>query len=133
MKEKMKIFVKEFKTFISKGNVLDLAVAVVIGTAFSKIITSIVDDIFMPLIGIILGGINFNNLYFKVGDAVVRYGSFLQSIINFTIIALCIFIVIKIMNKFIKKEEEKAKSIIPSKEEELLTEIRNLLKKQSKK
>ncbi len=123
---KVKKFADEFKKFISKGNVLDLAVGVIIGGAFSKIITSIVDDIIMPLIGIIIGGINFKDATITVGDAVVKYGNFLQNIIDFLIVAFCIFVFVKLINKLTKKEE-KAKE--PTKEEVLLTEIRDLLKK----
>ena len=123
---KVKKFADEFKKFISKGNVLDLAVGVIIGGAFSKIITSIVDDIIMPLIGIIIGGINFKDATITVGNAVVKYGNFLQNVIDFLIVAFCIFIFVKLINKLTKKEE-KAKE--PTKEEVLLTEIRDLLKK----
>ena len=127
-KEKIKVkkFAEEFKKFISKGNVLDLAVGVIIGGAFSKIITSIVDDIIMPLIGIIIGGINFKDATITVGDAVVKYGNFLQNVIDFLIVAFCIFVFVKLINKLTNKEE-KAKE--PTKEEVLLTEIRDLLKK----
>jgi len=119
---------KEFKEFISKGNVIDLAVGVIIGTAFGKIVTSVVNDILMPLIGIIIGGINFTNLTIKVGDAVIYYGAFLQNVIDFLIVAVCIFIFIKIIDKFNKKEEVKEE---PKKDEQiiLLEEIRDLLKK----
>ena len=123
---KVKKFADEFKKFISKGNVLDLAVGVIIGGAFSKIITSIVDDIIMPLIGIIIGGINFKDATITVGNAVVKYGNFLQNVIDFLIVAFCIFIFVKLINKLTKKEE-KAKE--PTKEEVLLTEIRDILKK----
>lgn len=127
-KEKIKVkkFAEEFKKFISKGNVLDLAVGVIIGGAFSKIITSIVDDIIMPLIGIIIGGINFKDATITVGNAVVKYGNFLQNVIDFLIVAFCIFVFVKLINKLTNKEE-KAKE--PTKEEVLLTEIRDLLKK----
>lgn len=126
--EKVKSFTKEFKSFIARGNVIDLAVGVIIGSAFSKIISSIVDDILMPLIGIVIGGINFNAASIKVGSAVVKYGSFLQNVIDFLIVAFCIFIFVKLINKFTKKEEEKTKAKEPSKEELLLTEIRDILK-----
>lgn len=132
MKKKIKVFFAEFKKFVSKGNVLDLAVAVIIGTAFSKIITSVVEDMLMPLIGVILGGIHFSGLHFRVGNAIIQYGSFLQSIINFIIIALCLFIIVKAANKLVKKEE-KPSIPTPNKQEKLLTEIRDILKKQSKK
>ena len=86
---------KEFKEFISKGNVVDLAVGVIIGGAFGKIVTSLVNDIIMPLIGVIIGGINFTNLSIKIGESVIAYGSFIQNIIDFLIIAACIFAFVK--------------------------------------
>lgn len=124
--------IKEFKQFISKGNIIDLAVGVIIGTAFSKIVTSIVNDVLMPLIGIVIGGINFTSLNFKIGDAVINYGAFLQNVIDFLIVAICIFVFVKIISKFMKKEEPKKEE--PKKDEKvaLLEEIRDLLKKQSK-
>lgn len=126
--EKAKGFINEFKTFIKRGNVVDLAVGFIMGTAFGKIVTSMVEDILMPLIGIIIGGIDFQNLTFKIGNAVVKYGSFLQNIINFLIVSFCIFIFVKIINKF-KEEEKVEKKVESSSEEKLLTEIRDLLKK----
>lgn len=123
----MKKFIKEFKEFISKGNVIDLAVGVIIGSAFSSIVTSLVNDMLMPLIGIIIGGHNFSNLTIKVGNAVIKYGAFIQNIVNFLIISFCIFVMIRIINKITHKKEEKPK---PTKtnEEKLLEEIRDLLK-----
>ena len=88
---------KEFKTFISKGNIIDMAVGVIIGSAFSKIVTSIVNDILMPLLGIIIGGLDFTNLTLKVKDATISYGLFLQNIIDFLIVAACIFLFVKII------------------------------------
>ena len=135
----MKKIISEYKTFISRGNVLDLAVGLVIGNAFNTIVKSLVDDIFMPFIGIIIGGVNFTNLTLRLGDAAIKYGVFIQNIINFLATAFCLFIVVKFMNKLHeikeakekkdkKKEEEK-----PKKSEEiiLLEEIRDLLKKSS--
>ena len=121
--------IKEFKDFIARGNVIDLAVGVVIGSAFGKIVSSLVDNILMPLIGIILGGIDFTSLTAKVGDATIAYGIFIQNVIDFLIIALCIFLIVKVMNKFIKKQEE-----APAVNEELetLKEIRDVLKKKNK-
>ena len=84
---------KEFKEFISKGNVLDLAVGVIVGGAFGKIVTSLVDDIIMPIIGLIIGGIDFSGLSLKIGDATVKYGMFIQNVVNFLIIAFSIFLV----------------------------------------
>ena len=126
----MKKLFKEFKTFIARGNVIDLAVGVVIGSAFGKIVTSLVDDILMPIIGAIIGGIDFNSLSIKVGDARIMYGSFINNIINFLIIALCIFFFVKLINKFMKKKEEE-KPAPPAKSDEvkLLEEIRDLMKK----
>lgn len=119
-------FLKEFKEFAMRGNVVDLAVAVVIGAAFGKIITSLVDGIIMPLIGLLLGGINIANKSFTLGDAVVKWGGFLQSIIDFTLIAFAIFIAIKCINILKKKEEEQEPAL--SREEMILIEIRDLLK-----
>lgn len=106
----MKEFIKEFKAFIARGNVIDMAVGVVIGAAFGAIVTSLVDNIIMPLIGILIGGINFESLSITVGGAEVKYGMFIQSIVNFLIIAFVIFLVIKQIGKLtskMKKEEAK--------------------------
>jgi large conductance mechanosensitive channel len=120
---------KEFQAFISKGNVIDLAVAVIIGGAFGAIITSLVNDLFMPLIGIILGGINFSGLVWKVGSAELGYGNFIQAIVNFLIIAFALFMVVRSYNRFQKKEAPAPPPPpAPSAEEKLLTEIRDLLK-----
>lgn len=122
---------KEFKDFINKGNVIDLAVAVIIGGAFGKIVSSIVDDLIMPVLGIIVGGIDFTVLSVGILDAQIMYGNFLQAVINFLIIAGTIFIVIRQIKKFEKKEEEVVEEEVapePSAEEVLLTEIRDLLK-----
>ncbi|NCF69686.1 MAG: large-conductance mechanosensitive channel protein MscL [Chloroflexi bacterium] len=120
---------REFRDFLNKGNVIDLAVAVIIGGAFGAIISSLVDDIIMPLIGILLGGLDFSLLTITVGDAVIAYGSFLQAIVNFIIIAFVIFLVVRSYNKM-RAEEEAAPAPPPepSAEELLLTEIRDLLK-----
>ena len=123
--------IKEFKEFIQRGNVIDLAVGVIIGAAFGKIVSSLVDDILMPLIGIILGKVDFSSLSVTVGSAVIKYGSFIQNLIDFLIVAFCIFLIVKFINKLTKKkkEEKKAEPPAPSKEEVLLTEIRDILKK----
>ena len=134
-KKEVNKFFNEFKTFIARGNVLDLAVGVVVGGAFSKIVSSLVNDIITPLIGIIIGGKDLSNLSIKIGDANVAYGAFIQNVIDFLIIAFCIFVFIKFINKlFVKKHEEK-KSEPPKKSDEviLLEEIRDLLKKDQKK
>lgn len=128
----MKKFISEFKEFISKGNVLDMAVGVIIGSAFSKIVTSLVNDIMMPLIGIIIGGHDFSNLGIKAGKAKIMYGSFLQNVVDFLIIALSLFTVIKVINKFKKKQEKKETAVVKSEEVLLLSEIRDLLKKEEK-
>lgn len=118
----------EFKEFISRGNVVDLAVGVIIGSAFGKIVSSIVDDILMPLLGIVIGGLDFTNLSIEIGDAKVKYGMFLQNVIDFLIVAACIFFLVKIINKFNKKEEEAPEEVV-NEELETLKEIRDLLKK----
>ncbi len=121
-----------FKKFISRGNVIDMAVGVIIGGAFGKIVTSLVNDIIMPLIGIALGKLDFSSLSFKAGNAEIKYGSFIQTIIDFIIVAFCIFIVIRLFESFKKKEEEKKEEdttpVIKSDEVLLLEEIRDLLK-----
>lgn len=126
--------VKEFKQFISRGNVMDMAVGVIIGSAFGKIVSSIVDDILMPLIGVVIGGLDFSNLTIRVSDATIKYGMFIQNVIDFLIVAACIFFMIKIINKFTKKEEKKEEKVVPKKDDQvvLLEEIRDLLKKQNK-
>ncbi len=133
----MKKFVEEFKAFIAKGNVIDMAVAVVMGAAFGAIITSLVNDIIMPLIGLLTGGVDIAALNVTVGDAVIAYGAFIQAIINFVLIAFCIFLILKGLlaakakiEAKKKKEEEEAPAEDPKPTaEELLTEIRDLLKK----
>lgn len=120
--------IHEFKDFISKGNVLDMAVGVIIGGAFGKIVTSIVNDILMPLLGVVIGGIDFTGLTLTVGGAVVSYGTFIQNVIDFLIVATCIFILVKFISRFNKKEEEKPKELPKDEKLELLKEIRNLLK-----
>lgn len=144
MKRKIKIkdqtkkfngFVKEFKTFVSRGNVLDLAVGVVVGGAFSKIVTSLVNDIITPLIGVVIGGRDFSSLSLTIGDSNIAYGLFVQNIIDFLTIAFCIFIFIKLINKFFIKKKEEEKKAEPSKKNDevlLLEEIRDLLKKENK-
>lgn len=123
---------KEFVDFVKRGNVIDLAVAVIIGGAFGAIITSLVNDIIMPLVGVVLGGIDFASLSVQVGDATIMYGSFIQATINFLIIAFVLFLVLRGYNRMQKKEEEaSAPPPQPSPEEKLLTEIRDLLKERS--
>ncbi|WP_195714315.1 large conductance mechanosensitive channel protein MscL [Paenibacillus sp. GM2] len=127
---------KEFKEFALKGNVLDLAVGVVIGGAFGKIVASLVSDVIMPLVGMLLGGVNLSGLVLTVGDAELAYGVFLQTVIDFLIISAAIFLFIKAINKFKRKEEAKPaaeEAPKPSNEEVLLTEIRDLLRQQNNK
>lgn len=120
----------EFKAFAIRGNVIDLAVAVVIGAAFGKIIASFVEGIIMPLIGLILGGIDISGKTFTVGHAVVKWGSFLQTVIDFALIALAIFVIIKLISKLQRKQAQIPQP--PSQEVVLLTEIRDLLKNNAK-
>jgi large conductance mechanosensitive channel len=120
---------KEFREFAVKGNALDLAIGVIIGGAFGKIVTSLVNDIITPIIGLLVGGIDLTGLQFQFGEAVITYGAFLQNIIDFLIIAYTIFLMVKLLNKLKRKEIEKpAAPPAPSQEEVLLTEIRDLLK-----
>jgi large conductance mechanosensitive channel len=118
---------KEFRDFLNRGNVVDLAVAVIIGGAFGAIVTSIVNDLLMPLLGIILGGVNFTALSLTVGSAVLKYGNLIQAIINFLAIAFVIFLIVRQVNKM--KKPAAAAPAGPSAEEKLLTEIRDLLKR----
>jgi large conductance mechanosensitive channel len=128
--------IKEFKDFAMRGNVVDLAVGIIIGGAFGKIVTSLVNDVLMPPIGILLGGVDFSNLaitlkHASAGDpaVVIKYGAFINTVIDFTIVAFAIFLLIRAINSFKKKEEAApAAPAVPSKQEVLLAEIRDLLK-----
>lgn len=121
---------KEFKEFAMKGNVMDLAIGVIIGGAFGKIVGSLVDNILMPIVGILMQGVNFATLSVKIGDAEVKYGLFIGAIIDFIIIALVMFMIIKAMNNMKRKEEAApAAPPAPTKDQQLLSEIRDLLKK----
>lgn len=140
LKEKNKGFIGEFKEFIARGNVMDLAVGVIVGNAFSKIVTSLTDNILMPLVGVAVGGFDFSKMSytFELFDRTVdlKYGIFIQNTVDFIITAFCIFMVVKIMNKvFKKKEEEKVEPPKPEKsnQELLLEEIRDILKDNEKK
>lgn len=134
-------FIKEFKEFISRGNVVDLAVGVIIGAAFGKIITSLVDDILMPPLGFIMGGVDFADKKIilvtadtvnKIEEVAIRYGNFINTVIQFLIVAFCIFIIIKTLNALKRKEAAApAAAPTPGPEEKLLAEIRDLLKQQS--
>lgn len=121
---------QEFKEFAMKGNVLDLAVAVIIGGAFGKIVSSLVNDIIMPLVGLLMGGLDFSGLQWQVNNAAIKYGAFIQSLIDFLIIALTIFLVVKAANSRKNKKDIPAEEApAPSDEVVLLTEIRDLLRK----
>ena len=137
-------FIKEFKEFAMKGNVMDMAVGVIIGGAFGKIVSSLVDDVLMPIVGKLTGGVDFTNLFVTLGDgefetlaaakeagaATLAYGQFIQNIIDFLIVAFCIFLMIKAMNKLNRKKAEPEQPAAPAgpTQEELLAEIRDLLK-----
>ena len=133
-------FVKEFREFISKGNVIDLAVGVIIGASFGKIIASLVDDIIMPPFGYLTGGVDFADKKIvliaadatnKIEEVAIRYGNFINTLIQFLVVALCIFALIKAINSLKRKEEAtQAPPAMPSKEEALLTDIRDILKSQ---
>ncbi len=135
--------IKEFQEFIARGNVIDLAVAVVIGTAFTAIVDSLVQDIIMPILGLLTGGINFSDLYINLsgktfasyteaktaGAVVIGYGSFIQAIITFLIIAFAVFMIVRAVNRFYKKPEAAPTPAGPTRDQELLIEIRDLLAK----
>ena len=131
--------VTEFKEFAVKGNVMDMAVGIIIGAAFGKIVSSFVSDIIMPPLGVIIGGVDFTNLEWVIKAATedaeavtLRYGAFIQTVFDFTIVAFAIFIAIKMINSLKRKEEAKGKGpVTPPREEQLLTEIRDLLKGRS--
>lgn len=129
----MKAFIREFKEFIARGNVMTIAVGIIIGSAFTAIVTSLNQDIITPLLGLVLGQINFAGLSFTVGNATVTYGNFIQAVITFLITALVLFLMVKAFNKLTKKrtakEEEKEEPASVPEDIRLLTEIRDLLKK----
>jgi large conductance mechanosensitive channel len=129
MEKEKKGFLAEFREFISRGNVMDMAVGVIIGGAFTSIVNSLVNDIIMPVIGVIIGGIDFSGLSVTFLNAKITYGMFIQNIINFLLIALCVFLMVKGINKLHKKEEKPEEPAAPSDEVVLLTEIRDLLSK----
>ncbi len=121
--------IKEFKKFIARGNVLDLAVGVIVGSAFSSIVTSLVNNIFTPVIGLVLGGVDFSNLSITFRDTQIMYGAFIQSVMDFLIVAFCLFIVVKIVNRVTaKKEKKEEKKDTRSAELKTLEEIRDILK-----
>ena len=130
-------FIREFKEFAMRGNVMDMAIGIILGAAFGKIVSSLVNDVIMPPIGLLIGGVDFSDLSIVMKEAVgdtaavkLNYGSFIQVIIDFLIVAFAIFLLIKSLNSLKKKAEEvPASPVVPSKEEALLAEIRDLLKK----
>ena len=128
----MKNFMNEFKEFISKGNVMDMAVGIIIGGAFTAIVTALVDSILMPIIGAISGGHSVEDMAWKIGNASIGYGAFIQAVINFLLVAWVLFLIIKALNKAkdtLTKEEAKEEEEAPVPEDiALLTEIRDLLK-----
>ena len=129
MDKKASGFLSEFKTFIARGNVMDMAVGVIIGGAFSSITTSLINDIVMPVLGIFTDSISFSELSVKVGPAVITYGNFIQAVLNFLIMAFVVFCLVKTINSFHRKKEAPPPPPPgPSAEEKLLTEIRDLLR-----
>ena len=129
----MKNFFKEFKEFIAKGDVMSMAIGIIIGSAFTAIVTSVVNDIITPMMGLIMGGIDFKSIMIEVGDAQILVGNFLQAVINFLITAFVLFLVVKGLNQLKRKPKEEepaapAEPVIPE-DVKLLTEIRDLLKK----
>lgn len=121
---------KEFKEFISRGDVMDLAVGVIIGAAFTAIVNSLVTNLINPLIGLFIGKIDLSNLVLKIGDATFKYGEFINSVINFLIIAFIVFLLVKAVNKIMPKKQEEPEEDTPSQEEVYLREIRDLLANQ---
>jgi large conductance mechanosensitive channel len=121
-------WVKEFREFAVKGNVVDLAVGVIIGAAFGKIVASAVEDVVMPVVGTLLGGLNFSTLAVQIGGATLKYGKFIQTCVDFLIIAAAIFFAVKLINRLKREEEKPATPPAPPRQEVLLEEIRDLLK-----
>ncbi|MBX2866561.1 large-conductance mechanosensitive channel protein MscL [Candidatus Kaiserbacteria bacterium] len=126
----MKKFFEEFKTFAMRGNVVDMAVGIVIGAAFGKIVSSLVENIITPLASVLTGGVNFADLSTSIGDTVFPYGAFIQSVVDFVIIAFAIFVAIKVMNRLQDEEEGPKKKKKESEEVKLLREIRDSLQKE---
>jgi large conductance mechanosensitive channel len=121
---------KEFRAFLERGNVIDLAVAVIMGGAFGAIVNSFVNNLFMPVVGVLIGGIDFTGLAITVGEEQVLYGNFLQAVVNFIIVAFALFLMVRSINRLQRKEEAEVEEARPepSAEEKLLMEIRDLLK-----
>ena len=133
MADKTSGFLAEFKTFIARGNVMDMAVGVIIGGAFSNITTSLINDIVMPVLGIFTSSVSFADLTLNIGPAVITYGNFIQAVLNFLIMAFVVFCLVKTLNRFHKKKEAAPPPPPgPSAEEKLLAEIRDLLREQRK-
>lgn len=128
----MRSFFSEFKTFIARGNVMDMAVGVIVGGAFSNITTSLINDIVMPLLGILTGSMSFARLEVNVGPAIITYGNFIQAVLNFLVMAFVVFCLVRTINRFHRKKEAAPPPAppAPSNEEKLLAEIRDLLKKE---
>ena len=122
-------WVAEFRDFAVKGNVVDLAVGIIIGAAFGKIVSSLVGDIVMPLVGTMLGGLDFSGLIVEIGEAKISYGKFVQNVVDFFIIALVIFWMVRVINRVRRRHEEEPPAAPPPRQEKLLEEIRDLLKR----
>lgn len=121
-------WLKEFREFAVKGNVVDLAVGVIIGAAFGKIVASLVADIIMPLVGILIGGVHYEDLVLQVGDAQITYGKFIENVVDFVVIAFVIFWMVKVINHVRRKLEDEPRAAPPPRQEQLLEEIRDLLR-----
>ena len=128
--KKGKGIIGEFKTFVTKGNVMDLSVGIIVGSAFTAVVTALTSNVLMPIIGVALGGVNFSTLAITFGSASIGYGAFIQAVFNFFIIALTVFLLVKALNVITRKKEEKKEPSKPSDELLVLTEIRDLLKNQ---
>ena len=124
-------WLKEFRDFAVKGNVVDLAVAVIIGGAFGKIIASLVADLIMPVVGALIGGIHYEKLFIQIGEAKIMYGKFIENLVDFVIIAWVIFLMVKLINHFRRKAEKEPAAAPPPRDVQLLEEIRDLLKRNS--
>lgn len=124
----MNAFFSEFKTFIARGNVLDMAVGVIVGGAFKTIADSLTNDILMPLLGILVGRVSFADLVLTIGSAEIAYGNFIQAVLNFLIMAFAVFCIVKVVNRFHRKKKEETPPPSPTAQEQLLAEIRDLLK-----
>ena len=124
----MNAFFSEFKTFIARGNVLDMAVGVIVGGAFKTIADSLTNDILMPLLGILVGRVSFSDLVLTIGSAEIAYGNFIQAVLNFLIMAFAVFCSVKVVNRFHRKMKEETPPPSPTAQEQLLAEIRDLLK-----